>query len=55
MRIKGIVLVCCAAGIMAMLAGCQMSTETVVKSPEPQQGTKMERFLNGRLPVGFYI
>ena len=60
MRINGIGVVCCAAGIMAMVAGNQMSAETVaqkesVKAAEPRQEVKTERFLNGRLPIGFYI
>src|SRR5450830_1145093 len=51
MRIKGIGLICCTAGIVAMLAGCQMGAgkKSMMKAAaEPRQATKMERFLDGR-------
>jgi len=60
MRIKVISIVCCAIGITAMTAGNPLSAESVMKnennkSVEPRQETKMERFLSGKLPIGFYI
>lgn len=60
MRIKKISLVCCLAGLAAFAFAASENKETATKEESIEKGrarqkAKIEKFLDGRLPIGFYI